>query len=544
MICALSPATGLWGESNCGGFWGPNLRRAGFDGLMVTGQASKPVYLWIQDGEAEIRDAAHLWGLETYQTQAAIQEEIGEHRASVACIGPAGEANIPYALILTDHGRVAGRTGMGAVMGSKNLKAIAVRGQGTIPTANPERYRSLRKELNLAIRDDNLTQLFNELGTAGSADYLDYLGEMPKRYFRSGVFEGVTKVTGATMAETILTKASACHACPIACGRVVRLEGEPHDPERERKGPEYESIVGFGPNLLIDDLEAITYLSELCDRLGMDTISLSNTLGLAFTLFEDGLITEVDTSGLKLKWGDVGVVEHLVRQTAHREGFGAHLAEGALTLGQHFQAEEEAVQVNGLEVPYHDPRGGSGMALVYATSPRGACHNQSDYYRVDIGHVETDLGMDYLSPQAGAEKAANVVRHQDWRTAYNALGMCLFANLASDQVLDLLNAATNWDYKLEEMIQAGERAWNLKRVINIRLGLRRENDKLPKALLEPLPDGGAAGYWVPFSEMLAAYYQSRQWNPQTGYPTMDKLRALDLAWTLEDLPDPINENTE
>lgn len=544
MICALSPATGLWGESNCGGFWGPRLRRAGFDGLLVTSQASKPVYLWIQDGQVEIRDAAHLWGLETYQTQASIQEEIGEHRASVACIGPAGEAHIPYALILTDHGRVAGRTGMGAVMGSKNLKAIAVRGQRTIPTANPERYRSLRKELNLAVRNDNLTQLFNELGTAGSADYFDYLGEMPKRYFRSGVFEGVTKVTGATMAETILTKASGCHACPIACGRVVRLEGQPYDSEEERKGPEYESIVGFGPNLLIDDLEAITYLSELCDRYGMDTISLSNVIGLAFTLFEEGIITAADTGGLALRWGDVSVVEQLVHQTVHREKFGALLAEGALALGQHFQAEAEAVQVNGLEIPYHDPRGGSGLALVYATSPRGACHNQSDYYRVDIGHVETDLGMEVFSPQAGAEKAANVVRHQDWRTAYNALGMCLFANLESDQIVAFLNAVTGWDVSLEEIIRAGERAWNLKRVINIRLGLRRENDTLPKALLETLPNGGAAGYQIPLVEMLAAYYQTRQWNHKTGYPTMDKLRALDLAWTLEDLPDPINENTE
>lgn len=526
MICALSPATGLWGESNCGGFWGPELRKAGFDGLLVTGQAPKPVYLWIQDGEVEIRDAAHLWGMETYQTQAAIINELGDAKTKVAAIGPAGESRLPLALILTGHGRVAGRTGMGAVMGSKNLKAVAVRGRGTIPLAQPDTYGTLRSQLNRALRTDSMTRLFHELGTAGGADYFDYLGEMPKRYFSSGVFEGVSKITGATMTETILTKTKACHACVIACGRVVRLG----DDEEERKGPEYETIVGFGPNLLIDDLAAITRLGELCDRFGIDTISLSNTIGLAFSLFEDGKITEADTGGLSLHWGDIRGVERLVRQTARGEGFGTLLGEGARALGERFGAGEAAVHVNGLEVPYHDPRGGSGMALVYATSPRGACHNQSDYYRVDMGHLEDDLEMEYLPPRAGAEKAPNVARHQNWRTAFNAFGMCIFANLPPGQVLELVNAATGMDHTLEDVILSGERAWNLKRVINIRLGLRRENDTLPQPLLEPLPDGGAAGYKIPLDEMLQAYYAARGWDSQTGYPSPAKLRALGLEW--------------
>jgi len=527
-ICALSPATKLWGESNCGGAWGPEIRKAGFDGLLVTGHAPKPVYLLIQDGEVEIRDAAHLWGMETYQAQSEILIELESSKAKVAVIGPAGEARLPLGIILTGHGRVAGRTGMGAVMGAKNLKAVAVRGRGAIPLAHPEAYGDLRSRLNRVLREDNMARLFHELGTAGGADYFDYLGEMPKRYFGAGVFEGVPKVTGATMAETILTKTSACHACVIGCGRVVKLKDE----NLERKGPEYETIIGFGPNLLIDDLEAITRLGELCDRYGMDTISLSNTIGLAFSLFEDGVITEAETGGLVLRWGDVEMVERLVRQTAQREGFGALLAEGARALGQRFGAEEEAVQVNGLEVPYHDPRGGSGLALVYATSPRGACHNQSDYYRVDMGHLEDDLEMEYLSHQAGAEKAINVVRHQNWRTAFNAFGMCLFANLPPSQVLELLKAATGMDSTLEEVILAGERAWNLKRVINNRLGLRRENDKLPKRLLEPLPDGGAAGYKIPLKEMLEAYYAAREWDSQTGYPTPAKLQELGLEWVV------------
>lgn len=526
MICALSPATGLWGESNCGGFWGPELRKAGYDGLLVTGQSSRPAYLWIQDGEVEIRDAGHLWGMETYPTQSALLDEVGDKKAKIAVIGPAGETRLPFALILTDHGRVAGRTGMGAVMGSKNLKAVAVRGRGDIPLAHPKAYGSLRSELNRALRNDNVTRVFRELGTAGVADYLDYLGEMPKKYFQSGLFDGVPKITGATMAETILTKAKACHACAIACGRVVRLEPE----EEERKGPEYESIVGFGPNLLIDDLKAITRLCELCDRYGMDTISLSNTLGLAFSLFEKGKITEEDTGGLRFQWGDVEMVERLVHQMARGEGCGTWLGWGARAVAERFGAGEEAVQVNGLEVPYHDPRGGSGLALVYATSPRGACHNQSDYYRVDIGHVEDDLEMDYLPRQAGAEKSANVALHQNWRTAFNALGMCLFANLSPDEIAALLNLATGEEYTLEDILRAGERAWNLKRVINIRLGLSHERDTLPKPLLEPLPDGGAAGYTIPLEEMLQAYYLARDWDPETGYPSPAKLRALGLEW--------------
>ena len=525
MVCALSPATGLWGESNCGGFWGPELRQAGYDGILITGKSPHPVYIHIHNKEVKIKDAAHLWGMETYQTQEALINEIGETKTKVATIGPAGENQSPMALILTDHGRVAGRTGMGAVMGAKNLKAIAVRGSGKIPLAHPETYRTLRKELNRAVREDNMTRVFNELGTAGSADYLDYLGEMPKKYFSSGVYEGAPNITGATMAETILTRPKACHACVIACGRVVRLNKN----EPERKGPEYETIIGFGPNLLIDDLATSTRLGELCDRYGLDTISISNTIGLAYTLFEKGKITKADTGGLSLHWGDVSGVEELIRQAAFAEGFGALLGKGAKTVGEHFGAGEDAVQVNGLEVPYHDPRGGSGLALVYATSPRGACHNQSDYYRVDMGQIEDGLEMEYYPHQAGAEKSANVAKHQNYRTAYNALGMCLFANVSPAQVLDLMNAATGMNHTLVSFIRAGERAWNLKRVINNRLGLTAQNDTLPKPLLEPLPDGGAAGYTIPLGEMLQAYYTARGWDTETGYPTEEKLRELGLA---------------
>jgi aldehyde:ferredoxin oxidoreductase len=526
VICAKSPATGLWGESHCGGFWGPELRKAGFSGLLVTGRAETPVYLWICDGEVEIRDATHLWGMDTCRTQEVIVNEVGQSNPRVAVIGPAGEIQIPMSTVMTDHGRVAGRTGMGAVMGSKNLKAIAVKGSGKVVVVDGE-YAQIRSEANRVLRDDNFSRAARETGTAGIADYLDYLGESPKKYFGSGIFPGVDSVTGATMAETILTGVRACHACVIACGRVVQLKDE----TRIRKGPEYETIMGFGPNLYIDDLAFITRMSELCDRFGIDTISLSNTIGLAFSLYEKGQITTEDTGGLGLEWGNKDVVEDLLQKVFNQEGIGAYITEGARAFGRRFQAEEHAVQVNGLEVAYHDPRGASGMALVYATSPRGACHNQSDYFLADIyGMVENRLGMKFMKRHVGAEKAVNVAIHQNWRTVFNSLIICYFANVAPQTVLELVNSATGYNFDLPELLRVGERAWNLKRVINNRLGLNRKNDRLPKPLLESMKDGGSAGYQIPFDEMIEAYYQVRGWSPDTGYPTYEKLVELGLEW--------------
>lgn len=530
VIAGRSPATGLWAESNCGGFWGPELRMAGFDGLLVAGRSPHPVYLWIHDGRVEVRAADHLWGLETYATQEAVEAEVDSRGVRVAAIGPAGELSIPFALILSDHGRVAGRTGLGAVMGAKNLKAIAVAGMGEVPVARPDVYQTLRTQANRDLREDTLTSVLQSLGSAGGADYFDYLGEMPKRYFQRGAYSGAEKVSGSSVAENLLAGVSTCHGCVIACGRVVRLE----DGEK-RKGPEYETLVGFGPNLWIDDPAAITRLGELCDRYGMDSISLSNIIGLAFTLYESGHITPRDTGGMELEWGDAEVVERLIHLTARREGFGAFAAEGARALGRRFGDEGAAVQVNGLEVAYHDPRAASGMALVYATSPRGACHNQSDYFLTDIGQVEEDLGLASFPRQAGAEKAANVARHQDWRTVCNALVLCLFANVPPDTTLALVNAACDLDLDLEALLRCGERGWTLKRAINNRLGLTSQNDRLPRALLEPMPDGGSAGYTPDLEAMLAAYYRARGWDPETGYPTPAKLREVGLEWVVESL---------
>jgi aldehyde:ferredoxin oxidoreductase len=529
VVCGRSPATNLWGESNCGGFWGVELRKTGFDGLLITGKSDEPVYIWIQDGEVQLVPAKHLWGMETYQTQETVLSELNTPGARVACIGPAGEARIPFSLIMSDHGRVAGRTGLGAVMGAKYLKAVVLKGSGVVPVSDPEQFFPLRSATNRELREDPMSQVLRDLGTAGVADYFDYLEELPKRYFTNGKSDGELNISGVNIKNTILAGVSACHACVIACGRIVDLgDGA------KRKGPEYETLAGFGPNLLIDNPLYITIFGELCDRFGMDTISLSNTIGLAMTLYEKGVINQADSDGLALEWGDAKVVEQLIHKTAKKEGFGAYLALGARGLGRQFNAEDEAVQVNGLEVAYHDPRGATGMALSYATSPRGACHNQSDYYLVEVGQNYPSLGMAYQSPRGGAEKVINVVRHQDWRTLFNSLVMCLFANVPPESVHELINASTGFDISFEEMVKTGERGWNLKRVINNRLGLTSENDTLPKAFTVPYEDD-PSGFVPDFITMLEAYYNIREWDEKTGIPKSHKLGELNLGWTIEDL---------
>ncbi|MGD8552194.1 MAG: aldehyde ferredoxin oxidoreductase family protein [Anaerolineales bacterium] len=524
VICAKSPATRAWGESNIGGLFGPELRAAGIDALILRGKAKAPVYLSILDGEVCFNSAEHLWDQsDTYETQERIKSELGSEGIKVASIGRAGEAQLPYAIVLCDHGRVAGRTGMGAVMGSKNLKAVAVQGQQAIPLHSPDTFSKLRARVNRELRQDLVSEGLRDFGTSSASDIFDYFGMLPKHYFRRGELEGIDKISGASMAETILSGVSTCHGCVIACGRKVRL-----DNKEEQKGPEYETKIGFGPNLGITDLNVLTELGDLCDRYGMDTISLSNTIGLAIALYEDGVISRADTDGLELSWGDAEMVFQLVQKTASCEGFGNQLGLGALKLAEEYGVPERALQVRGLELAYHDPRGATGMALVYATSPRGACHNQSPYYLVEIGQTREEIGVDMFPRQAGAEKAVNVIRHQNWTTLQNSLVMCIFANVPAGDVAELLTAATGYALLPEDLMKIGERAFTLKRMINIKMGSGRQDDIYPDPLKKPLSDGGAEGYTVPFSEMLAAYYDARRWSSTPGIPDDNLLQELGL----------------
>ncbi len=528
-ICARSPQTGLWGESNIGGFVGSELRYAGYDGVLITGRANAPVYLWIHNNQAALRDASHLWGkADTYETQRIVKSEVVETQARVACIGLAGERGVPYASILSDHGRAAGRTGMGALMGSKNLKALAVRGTGKLAYARDEEYKRLRVEANKALREENITTIWHDLGTANGVEYLQMLGDMPQKYWTQAAFEGAERISGARMAETILTGKTACQGCVIACGREVTINEGPYATGSPAKGPEYETVASFGSQLLVDDLAIITALGNHCDAVGVDTISAGNAIALAYLIFDRGIISPADTGGVELRWGDAKPCFDLIAQIARREGFGVLLAQGSRALAARYGAEELAAHVNNLEVPMHDPRAMTGQALAYVTSPRGACHNQSDYFLVEMGNSIDDLGIPMTERLEDGGKAHYVARHQDWRTVNNSLVNCLFAATPPSTLVSLLSAATGHNWSLEEMLRAGERAWNLKRAYNCKLGLTRATEKLPKLLLDPLPEGGQAGHVPDMELMLHEYYVARGWDEATGRPTPQKLAELGL----------------
>jgi aldehyde:ferredoxin oxidoreductase len=523
VVSAKSPATGLWGESNIGGHFGAKLRYAGIDGLRFVGRSAKPTTVVIDDGVVQFRSAEHLWGsADTYQTQTAIREEINLPGLSIACIGVGGENQIPFAVILCDHGRVAGRTGMGAVMGSKNLKAIAVRGTKPITLADPEGFNALRRQANIELKDENTARVLRQFGTMGSTEYFDHVGALTTKYYTKGSFLEVDRISGTTVSETILTGVTTCNGCVVACGRVVRLEGGV-----DRKGVEYETSIGFGPNLGISDMESITIMGDLCDRYGIDTISTSNIIGFVFLLYQEGIIPQEEMGTLTPEWGNAEAAQALIHQIVKRDRIGSLLVNGAKAVAEHYGVPEMAAQVNGLEMAYHDPRGLSGMALVYATSPRGACHNQSDYYFVDAwSRTEEQLGITYFRRQDGAEKAPNVAKHQDWRTVCNSLVHCILPSVSVDSIVNLLNMATGWEYQSEELMLAGERGWNLKRLINLRLGWKRENERLPGIMMKPLETGAGRNYIPPFEEMLRAYYDARQWDFESGHPTPDKLEEL------------------
>jgi len=528
-ICARSPATGLWGESNIGGFVGPELRLAGIDILHITGRAAQPVYLWIYNDLVELRPAGHLWGAaDTYATQQIIRVETGQRSAKVACIGLAGENLLPLAGILSDHGRLAARTGLGAVMGSKNLKAVAVRGTGKIPLAREAEYRRLRIDSNKRLHAHNMTEVLHQTGTSGSADYFNYMGDMPSKYWTGESFDGATNIGGAQMAETILTGTTACQGCVIACGREVTITDGPYPTGGPAKGPEYETVCSFGSQLLVDDIAAITALGDRCDRLGMDTISAGNTIALAYLMFERGILSEADTGGLALRWGDPTPCFTLLEQMAACTGFGARLAYGARALAEHYGVGELAVHVAGLEVPMHDPRAFSGQAIVYATSPRGACHNQGDYFMVELGGQMDDLGIPMTERAVDGGKAHFVARHQYFRTVNNSLVTCIFASVPAGELVELLNAAAGFDFDLEDMIRCGQRAWNLKRLINLRLGWTRDMEKLPPLLLQSLPGGGQQGHVPDLDLMLREYYAAAGWDFITGRPLPETLRALGI----------------
>ncbi len=525
-VCGLSPLTGIWGESNSGGFWGPELRFAGYDGVVVMGRSEKPVWLSIVAGEPPaLHDAGGLWGLDTYETQQRLREEMGDSKVRVACIGPAGENRVLFAAVMNDHGRAAGRTGLGAVMGAKNLKAIAVRGRLQVPLADRERFGQAARQALQFVKDDLTTTVYRQMGTASFVDMSMMWGNMPNKYWGQGEFEEATNLSGISMMETILTRAVPCYGCFVACGRQVNLK-DSYGVEVV-DGPEYETVAMLGSQLLVDDLPGVAYAGHLCNRLGMDTITAGSSISLAYMLYERGIVTAADTGGLPLKWGDIATTHVLLEMIAARQGFGDILAEGTLRIAAHYGAPDLAVHVNGLEPAAHDPRAMAGMGLVYATSPRGACHMQGDVYTVDMGMAVPEVGLLPGSRFRNRGKAAVVTRLQNWRSLYNSAIMCVFVNPTPPLLAEMLSAATGGPPALEHWLRAGERAFVLKRAFNNRLGIRRGHDRLPERLLRPMANG-SQGRVPRMDILLREFYRERDWDWETGRPSRQSLVSLGL----------------
>ncbi len=537
-VCARSPQTGLWGEAIAGNFFGPELKFAGYDGIVVRGRAETLCYLYITPDTVEIRDAEFLRGMTTFDAGDALRAACSDDNLVTACIGPAGENLIKYALILASSARpaakkgIAGRCGMGAVMGSKKLKAIAVRGSKhprtyKVQLHDPARFRQAMSSAQKFLSDDMSTEVFRAVGTSGTMDYLGLLGDVPVKYWTQGQFD-YSKISGNLIAETILTGRGTCHACMVACGRKVKQAGPYVLPHAE--GPEYETLAAFGSLLLVDDVNILSHIGAQCDSLGVDSISAGSTIAFAVYLHELGILPEKDLEGARLAWSDPEGALALVEQIARREKFGAVLAEGSQALGARYGVEGLAVQVNGMEMAMHDPRAATGMAVSYATSPIGASHNYSDFFMVETsGRPIYELGIETVNRFQTDGKMQYLARHQDWRTIDNALVLCFFPNPPVSDMCEMLAAATGYDVTVENVLTYGERIWNLKRLINLKLGYRaRRAEKLPELLLRPLSEGGTEGNVPEFETMLREYYQVRDWDWETGRPSCNKLRELGL----------------
>ncbi|MFW6180250.1 MAG: aldehyde ferredoxin oxidoreductase family protein [Spirochaetota bacterium] len=531
-VAGRSPLTGIWAESDVGGSWGAALAGAGYDGLLIRGRASAPVYLWVHEEGAELRDASGLWGMDTFKVETALRDLTGQD-ASVSCIGPAGEAGVRFASIMHDgpSARAAGRCGLGALMGMKNLKAVAVRGRRRPPLARPEELRELIRRLAPGMR--RAAGELHDYGTAGSMEQLDVIGDMPVRnWLGDGWEEGAENLSGRRMRERFFTRHYACRTCPIACGKEISVPGGRYGGPVQGAAPEYETLGCLGSLCMIDDLEAVAAANQLCNRLGMDTISTGAVIAFAMEARERGLLAHPDLDRLDLRWGNARSMVETVRLIGERRGVGELLGEGVREVARRVGGGDFAVQVKGLEPPAHDPRAFFSLALGYATSNRGACHLQAYSHPLEGWIALPELGYpESMEPHTGVGKALMVARLQNLMCVYDALKMCkftLFAGVGPGHLAELLGAVTGGDWGVQDLLSAGERMFNLKRLYNVRLGIGRKDDTLPRRLRAVARARTLAAGCLPDLEpMLEQYYRVRGWNGD-GAPLPGTLARLGL----------------
>lgn len=544
-VTAKSPLTGTIGKSEAGGFWGPELKKAGFDALIVKGMAEKPVYLQIKDNECKIVDASHLWGLETDDCQAAIRKEF-EERARVLQIGPAGENQVLISNIVNELAHFNGRNGLGAVMGSKNLKAVAVRGTGEVDVQDLQRLREAGRWMAENLKSHPLAFGLHKSGTAGGLATTNAGGALPTRNWQENQFEGADGI-GAESLNRILVKRKGCYACPIRCKRVVDVDKKDMKVNPALGGPEYETLVCLGSNLGIGDIEVVSKANELCNRYTLDTISLGMTLSFAMECYEKGLLTREDTGGLELNFGQGDLLLQLVDMTARREGFGDKLALGSQRLAEWIGkgSEQYLLTVKSQEVPAHDPRVKTGLGLMYATSGNGADHwvAQHDPLFVEKGspglNALAPLGIEEPVPalDLGEAKVNLFYKTHRMTMMYDCLGVCVFGYVSRsmvtlDKTVELVQAATGWDISLDEMLQAGERASVMLRLFNQREGFTVADDRLPEKFYTDMATGPLQGKnkldREAFAGALQMYYRMAGLD-EDGRVTGAKLEELNLS---------------
>mgnify|MGYP003969761083 FL=1 len=542
-VAAKSPLSGGFGESEAGGWWGPELKFAGYDAIVIKGRAKKPVYLCIIDGKAELRDASHLWGQYSKETQDMIREELGDKKVRIALIGPAGENLVKYACILNEIKHANGRAGLGAVMGSKNLKAIAVRGKNKIEFHNEKSVKDISQ--SFIDSHKNSSDVLGELGTSGFVSAASELGILPTRNFREGTFKKAEAISGETMHETIEVGRGTCYRCPVRCKRKIQVTEKQYLVDPEYGGPEYETVGAFGSLCCVGNLKAIARANQLCQAYALDTMSTGGAIAFAMECYENDIINSEDTKGVELKFGNSDAMLRMIEMIGTRIGFGDILADGVKEAAEKIGngSHKYAMHVKGLSLPLHEPRGKVGVALAYAVSPTGADHQEAPHDPL----FETKEGMAFANPLGIVEPLSSLdlspkkvrmfVYLQQLYNLFNSIGICNFTAhpwgpISINGLVDYINSVTGWETSLWELMKVGERHSAMARVFNTRESMTSEDDMLPERLFEPLQGGPHAGNKIDmeeFTQALKTYYEMMGWDEQ-GVPTHAKLQELELEW--------------
>ena len=547
VVCARSPLTGALGKSDSGGYWGAELKKAGVGALVITGRAAEPSYLLVTLEGVEFRSALRAWGLSTGEAQDWIKDDVGDPKVRVAVIGPGGEHCVRYAGIASDLTHFNGRNGLGAVMGSKNLKAVAVRGGQNLEAHDAPRIKEIARAAALLCREHPLSRMLHDQGTPAGIEATNAAGALATRNWQSATFPATDKIGGAVLNGRYLVKRGGCYACPVQCKRVVAVDSENFKVDPRYGGPEYETILAFGSNCGVDDFEVIAKANELCNMYTLDTISAGMTISFAMACFEEGLIGREETGGLDVRFGDGEVVLALIEQIAHRQGFGDLLAEGSVRAAAAIGggADAHVLAVKGQEVPMHDPRVKTGLGLQFALSPNGPDHWFAQHD--PLFAAETSPGVAALAPlgllgsvaplDLGPAKVRLIRETSVLNSLYDCLGVCVFGAVARSMTsiksyVDLVSAATGWETSLWELMHAGERALAMSRVFNVREGFGPETDTLPSRFFTPIADGPLAGQNAldpnRFAEAVRLYYGMSAWDEGTGLPTAGKMAELGL----------------